>query len=163
MVKPKPENYRTLCPYIIVADGDAAVAFYKRVFGATLRLRLPRPDGRIGHAELQIGDSVLMLADEAPQHQAYAPARDDRHSVGLHVYVDDVDAVVGAAEAAGAAVIARPETKFYGDRAAAFRDPFGHMWYPATHVEDVTPEEIERRANAMFGGGGSQGGPRDEV
>ena len=152
MAKPNPDNYPSLCPYIIVADGDAAIQFYTRIFGASPRMRLGRPDGRIGHAELQIGDSVLMLADEAPQHSAYAPGSDDRRSVGLHVYVDDVDGVVGAAQAAGATMIDKPETKFYGDRTAAFRDPFGHIWYPATHVEDVAPEEIQRRAAALFGG-----------
>jgi PhnB protein len=145
-VKPVPDGYRSVTPYLIVADGAGAIAFYARAFGATLRLKLDRPDGKIGHAELDIGDSVVMLADEYAGREAWAPAHFGGSPVLLHVYVEDADAVVARAVAAGA-VLKRPvETMFYGDRAGAFTDPFGHSWHVATHIEDVPQDEINRRA-----------------
>ncbi|HWB50277.1 MAG TPA: VOC family protein [Stellaceae bacterium] len=149
-VKPIPDGYRTLTPYLIVADGAAAVAFYERVFGAKLRLKLERPDGRLGHAELDIGDSVIMLADEHPEHQAHAPGHFGGSPVSLHLYVADVDAVVGRARAAGANLVRPVEDQFYGDRSGTFVDPFGHVWHVATHIEDVPPDEIDRRAAAAM-------------
>jgi PhnB protein len=148
-VKPIPDGYRVVTPYLIVGDGAAAVRFYQQAFGASERMRLTRPDGRIGHAELEIGDSVIMLADEHPEHGALSP-----HSVGgspvtLHVYVERVDDVVARATAAGAIVMRPVEDQFYGDRSGSIRDPFGHIWHIATHIEDVSPEEIDRRAAAM--------------
>lgn len=111
-------------------------------------MRLPGPGRGIGHAELAIGDSLVMLADGAPEHGAVAPRPDQAGPVSLHLYVDD-DAVVRAAEAAGAKLVGPIETKFYGDRMATIADPFGHVWQISTHVEDVAPEEIERRAAAL--------------
>jgi PhnB protein len=130
-------------------DATRAIEFYRTVFGAVERMRLAGPGGRIGHAELTIGDAVLMLADEAPEHGAVAPQPDRAGSVSLHLYVDDADAVVRAAESAGAKLLRPIETKFYGDRMASITDPFGHIWHVSTHVEDVPPEEIERRAAAL--------------
>jgi PhnB protein len=148
MVKPKPDGYPTVIPYLIVRDGAAAIEFYRRVLGARERLRIPGPNGRVGHAELDIGDSVVMLADESPESGAYAPTAEGRQSVTLHLYVDDADAVAEAAERAGARIMRPVATQFYGDRIGAFADPFGHVWHVSTHVEDFAPEELERRAAA---------------
>jgi PhnB protein len=156
-VKPIPDGYPVLTPYLIVADGDAAIAFYRKAFGATERLRLTAPDGRIGHAELTIGDSVIMLADEHPQHNAHGPAHFGGSPVTLHLYVADVDAVVAAAIAAGATPARPVQDMFYGDRTGGVTDPFGHLWHIATHIEDVSPEEIGRRAAAAMAQGSGQG------
>ena len=149
-VNPVPEGYSTLTPYLIVADGAAAVAFYEKVFGARLRLKLERPDGKLGHTELEIGDSVVMLADEHPAHQAHAPAHFGGSPVTLHLYVENVDAVVGRARAAGGKITRPVDNMFYGDRSGSFVDPFGHVWHVATHIEDVPPDEINRRAAAAM-------------
>ena len=155
-VKPIPDGYRSLTPYLIVADGAAAIEFCKSVFGAVERLRLVAPNGKIGHAELEIGDSVIMLADEHPPHEAWAPGHFGGSPVLLHLYVEDVDAVIPRALAAGA-ILKRPvENQFYGDRSGAVVDPFGHVWHVATHIEDVTPQEIDRRAQEAMKKG--QGG-----
>jgi PhnB protein len=122
------------------------------VFGARERLRLPGSDGRVGHAELEIGDAVVMLADEAPAIGAFAPGPDGPRGVSLHLYIDDVDAVVAAAIAAGARLVTPVETKFYGDRLGTLADPFGHIWHVSTHVEDVPPDELQRRAAQAAGG-----------
>ena len=153
-VKPIPEGYPTLTPYLIVTDGAAAIAFYRQAFGAAERLRLDAPGGKIGHAELTIGDSVIMLADEYPEMGALSPASVGGTPVGLHLYVADVDAVTARAVAAGGKLRHPPENKFYGDRNSTVEDPFGHRWYLSTHVEDVAPEEIARRAAAMHGQAG---------
>jgi PhnB protein len=145
-VKAIPDGYRSLTAYLIVADGAGAIEFCKKVFGAVERLRLVAPGGRIGHAELEIGDSVVMLADEHPPHDAWAPAHFGGSPVMLHLYVEDVDAVVARAVSAGATLKRQVENQFYGDRSGSFADPFGHTWHVATHIEDVTPEEIGRRA-----------------
>jgi PhnB protein len=142
----KPAGYPSVTPYLIVRGAERAFAFYQKVFGATLRLRLDGPDGRIGHAELAIGDSLIMLADESPERNALAPGPQGGDAVSLHLYVPDVDGVVRAAQAAGAVVKQAVETKFYGDRLGTIVDPFGHVWHVSTHVEDVSPEEIARRA-----------------
>jgi len=147
-INPVPEGYRTLAPYLIVADGVGALAFYENVLGAKLRFKLDRPDGKIGHAELQVGDCVVMLADEAPEHQALAPAHFGGSPVSLHLYVADVDAVVARATAAGAMLTRPVRDQFYGDRSGTFVDPFGHVWHVSTHIEDVPPDEITRRAAA---------------
>ena len=144
--KPIPDGYRNVTPYLIVADGAGAIAFYQQAFAASLRLRLDRPDGKIGHAELVIGDSVIMLADEYPPLAARGPAAYGGSPVGLHLYVEDADAVTARAVAAGARLVHPVEDKFYGDRLAEIEDPFGHRWYISTHIEDVSPEEIGRRA-----------------
>ena len=130
---------------MIVADGAAAIAFYQQAFAASARLRLDRPDGKIGHAELVIGDSVIMLADEYPPLAARGPAAYGGSPVGLHLYVEDADAVTARAVAAGARLVHPVEDKFYGDRLSEIEDPFGHRWYVSTHIEDVSPEEIARR------------------
>jgi PhnB protein len=149
-VKPIPDGYRSVTPYLIVADGAAAVSFYERVFGAKTRFKLERPDGKLGHTELEIGDSVIMLADEYPGHQAFAPAHFGGSPVTLHLYVEDVDAVVTRATNAGARLVRPVENQFYGDRSGSFTDPFDHVWHVATHIEDVPPDEINRRAAAAM-------------
>jgi PhnB protein len=148
--KPIPDGYSTLTPYLIVPDGAASVEFYRRAFGASERMRLVTPDGKIGHAELVIGDSVVMLADEYPAHGARAPQHFGGSPVMLHLYVQDVDAVVARAVAAGATLTRPVQDQFYGDRSGAVTDPFGHLWHIATHIEDVAPEEIARRAAAAM-------------
>jgi PhnB protein len=145
-VRPIPDGYHSLTPYLIVTDGAGAIEFCKKVFGAVERLRLVAPGGKIGHAELEIGDSVIMLADEHPPHDAWAPGHFGGSPVMLHLYVEDVDAVVPRALAAGATLKRPVENQFYGDRSGSFTDPFGHIWHVATHIEDVSPEEIARRA-----------------
>jgi PhnB protein len=150
-VNPIPADYPQLTPYICVEGADAAIKFYTKVFGARERMRMPGPDGKIGHAEVQIGNSVLMLSDEAPEFGAQAPKRFGGTPVTLSVYVDDVDAVFKKALAAGATQLRPVENQFYGDRSGQFEDPFGHKWSVATHVEDVAPDEMARRAAALAG------------
>lgn len=151
-VKPIPSGYSSITPYLIVADGAGAIAFYQRVFGAKLRMRIDGLGGKIGHAELEIGDSLVMLADEHREIGALAPPTIGGTPVGLHLYVEDVDAVAALALAAGATLKRPVETQFYGDRLGSIVDPFGHLWHISTHVEDVSPEEIGRRAAAMARG-----------
>jgi PhnB protein len=151
-VKAIPEGYRSLTPYLIVADGNAAIAFYQNVFGAKLRMRLEGPGGKLGHAELEIGNSLVMLADEHREMGALAPPTIGGTPVGLHLYLDDVDAVAAKAVAAGATLKRPVESQFYGDRLGSIVDPFGHLWHISTHIEDVSPEEIGRRAAAMAQG-----------
>ena len=151
-VQPIPEGYPQVTPYLCVDGAAAAIDFYGAVLGATERMRMPAPDGKIGHAELQLGDSVVMLADESPEIGFRSPKAIGGSPVTLSVYVDDVDAVVARAEQAGATVVRPVETQFYGDRSGQFEDPFGHMWSIATHVEDVSPEEMGRRAAEAMGG-----------
>ena len=146
MVQPIPDGYPSLSPYISVDGAAAAIDFYSKVFGAKERMRMPGPDGKIGHAELQIGDSVLMLADEWEDGGFLAPKAVGRTSVTLSLYVEDVDDVFDRALAAGATSLRPVETQFYGDRSGQFEDPFGHRWSIATHVEDVSPEEMAKRA-----------------
>jgi PhnB protein len=144
-VKAIPDGFPRVCPYLIVNGAAAAIDFYTNVLGATERARMPAPGGKIGHAELQFGDSVIMLADEQPQMNMRGPRATGGTPVVLHVYVEDVDAVYRAAVAAGARAIRPVETQFYGDRSGHFEDPFGHQWNVSTHVEDVAPDEMERR------------------
>jgi PhnB protein len=148
-IKPIPDGYRSIIPYLIVADGAAALAFYQQVFGARVRMRLDGPGGKIGHAELEIGDGLIMLADEHPAMGALAPPTVGGTPVALHLYLEDVDAVAAKAIAAGAKLKRPVENQFYGDRLGTVEDPFGHVWHISTHVEDVSPEEINRRAAAM--------------
>jgi PhnB protein len=150
-VKPIPDEYPELTPYICVDGAEEAIEFYKKVFGARERMRMPGPDGKIGHAEVQIGNSVLMLSDEAPEFGAQAPKRFGGTPVTLSIYVDDVDSVFKKALAAGAKQLRAVENQFYGDRSGQFEDPFGHKWSVATHVEDVAPDEMARRAAALAG------------
>ena len=149
-VKAIPDGYGSVTPYLIVPDGAGAVAFYQRAFGAGERMRLTRPDGRIGHAEVTIGNSVIMLADEHPEIDAKGPAAYGGSPVSLHVYVENVDQIVARAVSAGAELIRPVENQFYGDRSGSVTDPFGHIWHIATHIEDVSPQEIDRRAIAAM-------------
>lgn len=151
-VKPIPNGYHAVTPYLIVSDGAAAIEFYRKAFAAKERMRLTRPDGRIGHAELEIGDSVIMLADEHPEHGALAPPTVGGSPVTLHLYVNDVDQIVAAAAAAGAKITRPVQDQFYGDRSGSVTDAFGHVWHIATHIEDVPPDEIDRRAAAAMQG-----------
>jgi PhnB protein len=150
---PVPEGYRTIQPYLIVDGAAKAIAFYKAAFGAKERMRLPAPGGRIGHAELEFGDCVIMLADEAPQWDAYAPAKYGGSPISITVYVPDVDAVVKKAVKAGGKLTREVKDQFYGDRSGGIDDPFGHHWHIATHIEDVPPKEMKRRMAAMAKGG----------
>ena len=153
-VKPTPDGYGSVTPYLIVDGAAAAIEFYKTVFGAAERFRLASPGGRIGHAELAIGSSVIMLADEHPEMGARGPRSVGGSPVGLHLYIADVDAVTARAIEAGAKLLQPIEDKFYGDRLGTIEDPFGHKWYISTHIEDLSPEEIGRRAAALAKGQG---------
>jgi PhnB protein len=148
-VKPIPEGYATITPYLIVKGAANAIDFYKKVFGATERMRMPGPDGKIGHAELQIGGSNVMLADESTEMNTRSPKAVGGSPVGLVLYVENVDKTVEKAVGAGAKLKTKVEDKFYGDRMGTIEDPYGHIWYVGTHVEDVSPEEMKRRMEAM--------------
>ena len=145
-VKKIPDGHNSVSAYLIVNGGERALEFYKKAFGATELFRHRAPDGKIGHAEIRIGDTVVMLADEFPDHDAYAPKKFGGSPVSLHVYVEDVDAVAQQAIAAGAKVKRPVADQFYGDRLGTFEDPFGHTWHLSTHIEDVPPDELDRRA-----------------
>jgi len=151
-VKPIPDGYPRVIPYLSVEGASAAIDFYTRVFGARERMRMPAPDGKIGHAELEIGDSLIMLADVFPDMGGQTPQELGGTPVTVMVYLENVDAVFDRAIAAGATVEREVQDQFYGDRAGQFVDPFGHKWIVATHVEDVSPEDMERRAAAAMGG-----------
>jgi PhnB protein len=148
-VKPIPEGYPRVTPYLCVDGASAAIDFYSAVFGATERMRMPTPDGKVAHAELQFGDSVVALSDEYPELGARSPKAFGGSPVTLSVYVEDVDAVFERALKAGAKVLRPVEDQFYGDRSGQFEDPFGHRWSVGAHIEDVSPEEMAKRAQAM--------------
>ena len=153
MVNPIPEGYQRVTPYLSVDGAAEAIEFYVNVLGAKERMRMPAPEGKIGHAEIEIGNSVVMLADEAPEIRFRSPRALGGTPVILHVYVEDADAVFEQAVAAGATALRPVEDKFYGDRTGEFKDPFGHRWSVATHVEDVSEEEMARRMEQEMGGG----------
>ena len=148
MTKPIPEGYHTVTPYLIIRGAADAIEFYQKAFGATELFRVPAPDGKIGHAEIKIGDSPIMLADEYPDMGYKGPQTLGGSPVSLMIYVDDVDTVFDRAVAAGARTREAVSDKFYGDRIGTLEDPFGHVWHVATHKEDVSVEEMERRAKA---------------
>jgi PhnB protein len=137
-------------PYIIVKGGAAAIAFYEKAFGAVEQYRLAEPGGRIGHAEVKIGDSTIMLADESPSFGALSPPTIGGTPVSLHFYVEDVDSTIKRAEAAGAIILRAAEDQFYGDRSGMIADPFGHHWHLATRVKAVSPEEMQKKYAEMF-------------
>lgn len=145
-VNPIPEGYHSLTPYLAVDNAAEAIEYYKLAFGARERIRMPAPDGRIAHAELEIGNSVLMLSDSFEQGSYRAPKELGGTSAGVLLYVDDVDAVVQQAVDAGATVTMPVDDMFWGDRYGTIRDPFGHAWQVATHKEDLSPEEMAERA-----------------
>ena len=147
-VKPIPEGYPTATPYLIVTGAAKAIEFYKKAFGAEEMMRMAQPDGRIGHAEIKIGNSPIMLADEFPDMGARSPQSLGGSPVSILLYVKDVDAVFTQAVAAGAIVQRPVADQFYGDRTGGVIDPFGHVWYIATHKEDVSPKEMKKRAAA---------------
>jgi len=149
-VKPIPEGYHTVTPYLYIRGAASAIDFYKNIFGATEIVRMPGPNGQIMHAELRIGDSVIMLADENPQMGALSPQSIGGVSSAFYVYLANVDAVVQKAVAVGAKLARPVKDQFYGDRSGTVIDPFGHKWSIATHVEDVSPEEIGKRAAAAM-------------
>lgn len=149
MVRPVPDGYHTVTPYLIVNGGGKALDFYARAFGAVERDRMQDSTGKVRHAELTVGTSRIMLADEHPEVDALSPTTVGGTPISLHLYVEDVDAVVARAVAAGAKLIRPVADQFYGDRVGGVVDPFGHRWFIATHKEDLTNEELRRRAAAQ--------------
>jgi PhnB protein len=149
-VQPIPEGYNTVSPYLAVDDAEKAIEYYKKAFGAEETVRMNGPDGRIGHAELKIGDSHIMLSDPFPESSTKPPTELGGTSASIFMYVEDVDAVVQKAVDQGATVTMEVEDQFWGDRFGSITDPFGHNWSIATHVEDLTPEEIEERGKAAM-------------
>jgi PhnB protein len=147
-VKPIPAGYHSVTPYLAVDDAAGAIAFYKKAFGAVEVMRMPAPGGKVGHAEVEIGGSRIMLADEYPDMDFRSPKAFGGSPVSLHLYVEDVDAVARQAVAAGAKELRPVKDQFYGDRTGSFKDPFGHVWHLATHKEDLSPDEL-RAAAAM--------------
>ena len=148
-VTPVPKGYHSATPYLVMDGASKALEFYKHAFDATERMRLPAPGGRVGHAEMTIGDSIVMLADEHDEMGARGPRTYGGSPVSLVLYVEDADATVKKAVSAGAKLVNPVENKFYGDRMGTIEDPFGHRWHVATHQEDVPPDEMARRAAAM--------------
>ena len=151
-VKPIPEGYHSITPYLIIKGAAEAIEYYKKSFGATELFRMPAPDGKIGHAELKIGDSPFMLSDEHPDLGHVGPQTLGGTSVGIMIYVEDVDTMFKKAISGGGQEIKPLQDQFYGDRSGTLKDPFGHMWTVATHVEDVAPAEMEKRMAAAHGG-----------
>jgi PhnB protein len=145
-----PRGVHTVTPYLAVGNASEAIDFYKRAFGAKERSRMAAPDGKVMHAEIQIGDSKVFVADEFPQSDSKAPSSLGGTSVGLHLYFADVDRAFARAVAAGATPTMPPTPMFWGDRFGKLRDPFGHLWSLAQHVEDVSPKEMAKRAAAAF-------------
>jgi PhnB protein len=152
-VQPIPDGYPRVSPYLCIDGASRAIDFYTQVFDATERMRMGDPSGKIGHAELQIGDSVIMMSDEYPDMHALSPKSVGGTPVTLSVYVEDVDATFDRALKAGAKSLRPVQDQFYGDRLGQFEDPFGHRWSVATHIEDVPPDEMAKRAAEAASGG----------
>ena len=149
--KPIPAGYHTVSPYLAIKNAVQALEFYKKAFGAVETYRLMMPDGRLGHGEIRLGDSMIMLSDEFPEYDGgVSPKTLGGSSVCIHLYVEDVDAVFKTALAAGAKERKAVMDQFYGDRSGQLEDPFGHLWWVATHKEDVSPEEMQKRMQAML-------------
>ena len=149
-VKPIPDGHRTVAPYLAIKYAAAALEFYEQGFGAVETYKLIVPDGRVGHAEIRLGDSLIMLSDELPELGGKAPEALGGSPVSIHLYVEDVDAFVKRAVAAGARELKPVANQFYGDRSGQLQDPFGHLWWVATHKEDVASDEMQRRVRALF-------------
>lgn len=149
-VKPIPEGHRTVAPYLAIKNAAGALEFYKNAFGAIETFKLLVPDGRVGHAEIRLGDSLIMLSDEFPEFGGKAPESLGGSPVSIHLYVDDVDAFVKRAVAAEARERKPVTNQFYGDRSGQLQDPYGHLWWVATHNEDVAPDELQKRVRALF-------------
>ena len=149
-INPIPEGYRTVTPYLIIRDAARAIEFYVKAFGAKEVMRMPLPDGKLAHAEIQIGDSMIMMADENPEWGAKSPQALNGTPVGVFLYVPDVDATYEQAVDAGATPTMPPSDMFWGDRYGKLKDPFGHEWSVGTHKEDVLPEEMAKRQEAFF-------------
>ena len=148
--KPVPEAYHAITPYLSLRNASRAIEFYKKAFGATELMRFALPNGHVGHAELKIGDSIIMLADEHPEMGTRSPETVGGTPTALMLYVDNVDKVVDRAVTEGARIDRPVEDKLYGDRSGTLTDPFGHVWHVSTHVEDVPPDELKRRAEAAM-------------
>jgi PhnB protein len=148
-VKPVPEGFHTATPYLTINDGVEALEFYKKAFGATEKYKLVMPDGRLGHAEIRIGDSIIMLGEEFKEYGCTSPRTLGGTPVGIYLYVPDVDTFFKKALAAGATERKPVTDQFYGDRSGQLEDPYGHVWWVATHKEDLTPQEIESRMQEM--------------
>jgi PhnB protein len=146
-----PKGYHSITPYLIVNHAAKAIDFYKKVFGAKEVMRMEHKNGKVGHAELKIGDAKIMLADEYPEMGVHSPRAYGGSAVSIHLYVKDVDTTVAKAISAGAKLARPVENMFYGDRSGMIEDPYGHKWYVSTHVEDVSPATIRKRAEALFG------------
>lgn len=144
-VQPIPDGYHSVQPYLIVDGAAKAIEFYKQAFSATEKICMKNQDGRVGHAEIQIGNSIIMMADQNPEIQAFAPAHYGGSSVTLLFYTDDCDAVYHRAIAIGAKSLREPQDQFYGDRMSGVEDPFGYTWYIATHIKDVSKEELKQQ------------------
>lgn len=149
--KPIPDGYRAATPYLCVNDASGAIEFYKKAFGATESMRMGMPDGKVGHAELKIGDAPIMLADEFPEMEFRSPQTLGGSPVTIYLYFEDVDAIADQAIAAGAKMLSPVKDEFYGDRSGKLVDPFGHIWMIATHKEDVSEEEVRKRVAALYG------------
>jgi PhnB protein len=157
-VNPIPEGYHSVTPYLCLSDASAALDFYQKAFGATELFRFNGPDGKIAHAEMKIGNSILMLSGEYPEMGFRSPLTLGGSPIGLMIYVEDVDTFAEKALAAGATLDKPIENKFYGDRSGTLKDPFGYSWHVSTHVEDVSPEELEKRMSQIPECGGAQTG-----
>ncbi|MEE9396234.1 MAG: VOC family protein [Methylococcales bacterium] len=149
-VEPIPQGFHSVTPYLSIKGAAEALEFYKRAFNATETFRLAAPSGEIGHADIMIGDSHIMLSDQCNESPIPSPQALNGSSVGLYLYVDDVDTLFAQAVNAGAKAVKPVEDQFYGDRTGTLEDPFGHIWFLATHKEDLTPEEISKRAETFF-------------
>ena len=156
-VKPIPDGYHSVTPYLIINGAADAIDFYKKAFGATELFRMDH-EGKVGHAEIKIGDSPIMLADEAPQMGYLGPKAIGGSPVSIMIYVEDVDTIYNQAIKAGGEELKPLTDQFYGDRSGTLKDPFGHVWHVATHKEDVTPEEMDKRMAAMAASAGGQAG-----
>jgi PhnB protein len=150
-VKPIPENYPRITRYLCIKGAAEAIDFYTKAFGATERMRMTEPGGKVGHAELEVAGGLIMLADEYPDIGFRSPTSLDGSPVVIHIYVEDVDAFCNQAVAAGATLLKPVANQFYGDRSGQLRDPFGHVWSVATHKEDLTTDEMKKRAAALHG------------